>query len=60
MSEELKTCPFCGSNECYIVKDYELVKVWVKCGCCGADTRIGNSVKEAIEAWNRRVASGKQ
>ena len=55
---KLKPCPFCGSVECYVVRDYELSKAWVKCICCGADTRICDSKEEAIEAWNRRVDNG--
>jgi hypothetical protein len=46
---ELKPCPFCGS-EAYITQD----QGWqVNCKVC-CETSWYNTPQEAIEAWNRR------
>lgn len=61
MFEELKPCPFCGSQ----VDD----GVRVICSRCGAGTKIlvdmmtargvsGDATKAVIEAWNRRADNG--
>lgn len=59
MSEELKPCPFCGSDDI----DYGIMSGtmkgfdYIQCQNCGAEIRSINNGKyiEAIEAWNRRV-----
>lgn len=51
--EELKTCPFCGSD-CYVtcVPDFDWV---VGCNLCPAGMHYLQSKKDAIEAWNIRI-----
>jgi Lar family restriction alleviation protein len=58
MKEELKPCPFCGSNDldlCYVPKSH-----WVSCNVCNAEGPNGNysTVKKAIAAWNKRIGDG--
>lgn len=67
---ELKPCPFCGRQnieldsskeleeyenfeECHS-EYYTLVCDWNK-GGCGASSGFYPTIKEAIEAWNRRA-----
>ena len=52
MSEELKPCPFCGSNEIYSSPHIALI-VCKKCRCWGPNT--GTTEAEAVSAWNRRI-----
>lgn len=65
MFEELKPCPFCGSQAHLFVDN----GVRVICSRCGAGTKIlvdmmtargvsGNATKSVIEDWNRRVDNG--
>lgn len=56
MIEELKPCPFCGSDCVGLAsadrKDSKLKHVGCfNCGACGA---VFFNEKEAISAWNRR------
>lgn len=59
MKNELKPCPFCGSDDI----DYGIMSGtmkgfdYIQCQNCGAEIRSINNGKyiEAIEAWNRRV-----
>ena len=54
MNEELKPCPFCGS-EAMFEADGEIG--WICCSnkdCPAWDTKIFETTDEAIEAWNRR------
>ncbi len=51
---ELKPCPFCGSEviaERQIIPDYNYL-VCFKCGCC---TKVCETNKEAVKAWNNRA-----
>ena len=57
--EELKPCPFCGSTKIYVYVPtmYEIgndASVNCENPLCGAEVR-GESSKEAIAKWNRRV-----
>ena len=59
MKNELKPCPFCGSDDI----DYGIMSGtmkgfdYIQCQNCGAEVRSINNGKyiEAIEAWNRRA-----
>lgn len=62
MHEELKPCPFCGSKN-IVVRKYTAVAgvhYYVQCdsanGGCGAEFESRVSRKDAIKAWNKRVA----
>ena len=63
MSEELKSCPFCGSEEevgmvgyCYSDTGGHAMDEWhVSCRSCGARTAEYRSEGGAVEVWNRRV-----
>ncbi len=47
-SPELKSCPFCGSQEVALVGSF------VRCGSCGAAGPYGASHEEAVQRWNDR------
>ena len=54
--EELKACPFCGSDETSHGFTYAGVLVG-HCGCEACDASVSaESEEEAIEKWNRRPA----
>lgn len=62
MHEELKPCPFCGGKN-IVVRKYTAVAgvhYYVQCdsanGGCGAEFESRISRKDAIKAWNKRVA----
>lgn len=57
---ELKPCPFCGGKAEYetvstrhVFKKY--IGFYIKCTECGVSTGVELTVKEAREAWNRRI-----
>ncbi|PHM33312.1 Lar family restriction alleviation protein [Xenorhabdus innexi] len=66
MANELKPCPFCGSDNVgtehhydFADKDYE---AWVNCYNCDASGShacwfddVGEAYTEAIKVWNQRV-----
>lgn len=55
MREELKPCPFCGSEARFEV-DGE--RGWICCSnedCTAWDTEIFSTTDEAIKAWNTRA-----
>lgn len=55
--EELKTCPFCGSEAGFFAFEI-FVTYSVRCKSCGCGTEDGyRTEKEAAEAWNRRIGS---
>lgn len=59
MGEELKKCPFCGSNDVLIVKAIDFRQTRIACnntkGGCGASTDYFDTKEQAIAAWNRRA-----
>ena len=57
--DELKPCPFCGSNNKMIYEgfkeEYEpFAWWWVSCDECGA-AMTASTEKKVIQAWNRRA-----
>ncbi len=52
MSDNLKKCPFCGSQN-IIVSNWGMWRCW--CADCKAKSEDGIYKKDAIEAWNRRT-----
>jgi len=56
--EELKRCPFCGSNTITV---YCISKSAYMCQCegCYASARSSVQRQMAIKNWNRRIGSGK-
>lgn len=53
MSEELKTCPFCG-GEATLCENLDYAYVYCRdCGCQTDESHV--SAKEAIAAWNQRA-----
>ena len=58
MSEELKPCPFCGSENCETRTVFYTVKLsrnWVTCHICGAHGPVEPTKKQAQQSWNRRA-----
>ena len=55
----LKPCPFCGSQDVDTTMDCMFGNFYVKCFNCYAvipePSSTNYTEKEAIEAWNRRV-----
>lgn len=62
MSEQLKPCPFCGSECCYDFS-WEINYCWYRCESCGAMGpealyQEGESAENEVSAaaqWNRRA-----
>ena len=52
---ELKPCPFCKSEDVYLVSETEIEYNWVYCKNCEAAGPMKETEEEAIEAWNRRA-----
>ena len=56
LSKRLKRCPFCGKHPQTVVDDETEEKFGVKCFNCGGSIYPEKAtLKEAIDAWNRRV-----
>ncbi|MDC9607190.1 Lar family restriction alleviation protein [Xenorhabdus griffiniae] len=64
MTDKLKSCPFCGSDD--LCPDYEdrdsLFASWINCGNCGTDGPLSKwedsyaaAESAAIQAWNQRA-----
>ena len=52
-NEQLKPCPFCGSEKTYFIAidgDYQ-----IECACCYAKSHFYDTKDDVIEAWNRRA-----
>ena len=68
--EELKPCPFCGSDKIqFLISghfqpwDGAGMRLWYRCACyeCGAEMNSGmaTTMKEATKEWNRRRSAYK-
>ena len=57
MSDELKSCPFCGrsGNEIKISQDAPQYPVFVECPCACTLCTDAYTMRRAVETWNRRV-----
>lgn len=53
--EKLKPCPFCGSAMIGLAS-VEFGETQAFCDNCGAKTESYMSVKNAVDAWNRRAS----
>ena len=56
MTEELKPCPFCGSDNVHL--SHWTGQAYVYCANCMVRTEVylhGSCEEKAIEAWNRRA-----
>lgn len=62
MSETLKPCPFCGSNNVAQGASADRISVWCFCGARGPDVAFPEHcdpvppIDECRAAWNRRSA----
>lgn len=58
MSEKLKPCPFCGSEDLNVYSYqnyYSLPYRWeVACTQCEGRGPVKNTKKQAIDAWDKR------
>lgn len=54
--DELKPCPFCGSNYNHAVCVYG-EEYYIECLACTTCGPSGETKEEAIEVWNRRAES---
>ena len=58
MSEQLKSCPFCGGEVILKINHgfhKEVISAFVHCKECGIATRSYALKTTAVEAWNRRA-----
>jgi Lar family restriction alleviation protein len=60
--EDLKPCPFCGSNKLYPSFYYAVSIFEIVCGECNSKTYFKECRDEnkAIAAWNKRVTEAKE
>ncbi|WGO82317.1 Lar family restriction alleviation protein [Arsenophonus apicola] len=59
---ELKNCPFCGSDDIHIDSEKGLIDeedefYQIECWECESSTGWHFDLKEAIQAWNRRASN---
>lgn len=59
MSNELKSCPFCGDAHRLAATDNDpcelLLNNWVTCENCKSDGPVKETQLQAITAWNTRA-----
>jgi Lar family restriction alleviation protein len=56
MSEDLKPCPFCGSNALELQNLVGDDDFFVSCEDCGIQQIANHTSDEAVQKWNRRAA----
>lgn len=57
MTEQLKPCPFCGGEADIMTPEADNMKcATVMCMGCHVTGKEGESIAEAVEAWNARAA----
>ena len=57
MTENLKPCPFCGSDNVYLRCDYQGI-LYIECSACRANTYIYTPNEDKallLQKWNRRA-----
>ena len=54
MSEKLRACPFCSSEDVEKVGGYDGTAAFVTCNKCGADGPLLR--RGAVQHWNTRVS----
>jgi len=57
MSNELKPCPFCGSEKVFI--NDEVLGFLVECKECCTEGPYSHEKQEAIDRWNQRATLSK-
>lgn len=57
MSDEMKPCPFCGSDVCTVQQSFQCE--YVQCDRCEAMGPAGKTTDDAIAEWNRRSGDPK-
>lgn len=57
MTEKLKPCPFCGSDD--VVLDETYMHSYAQCRVCRAEGGLRDSHDEAAAAWNSRTDAKK-
>ena len=53
--DELKPCPFCGSDELIICESTKREYYFVNCYYCGAESGGCAKRKDALAEWNKRA-----
>ena len=63
--DELKPCPFCGSNAIVIATNYRHDETYFRVKCMNKECHVipstyeNTSMDYVIEIWNRRAEDGK-
>lgn len=68
MTDDLKPCPFCGSERVCVAAEGESgadarglsLPYQARCQSCGAQATARFQRSLAIDAWNQRVPAGKE
>lgn len=64
MLEQLKPCPFCGSEAEIVQRQVHLsppiLWYYVECPQCKTQTYVKPTKKDAIDFWNTRFSSNKK
>jgi len=58
--DELKPCPFCGSEDVVIYKSDVVDEYHELCNSCEVTTKYSNSLDGAIALWNTREGERKK
>ncbi|MBQ4430579.1 MAG: Lar family restriction alleviation protein [Synergistaceae bacterium] len=54
--ENLKPCPFCGSDNIREYFGYPVMHSVIKCADCGGRMVISGTPQKAAQFWNRRTS----